>query len=128
MNLRGILNSTTIADRFLLSILILLSLSGIIFIKEVLPEAGTVRIESAGRLIYVLPLDEDRMVSVKGVEGETVVEIKDHKVRIRDAPCPNKLCMHQGWIEYGVIVCIPNRVVITIGNDEYKKIVDAITG
>jgi len=127
-----------VADRVLLSLLILLSLSGVIFVKEVLPEAGNVQIEVNGHPVYMLSIDEDRIVSVKGPEGETIVEIKDRKVRIAQSPCLNKLCMKKGWIEHGALVCLPNRVVITIG--DFKKVdsqrgiespfdaVDAVTG
>lgn len=130
MNLKGLLNSTTIADKILLSVLILLSFSGIIFIREVLPKGRTVQIEVDGRPVYVLPIDKDRTVSVEGPEGKTVVEIKGQRIRVTESPCHNKLCIQQGWIESGAIVCLPNRVIVTIGNhkDEFNKIVDAITG
>ena len=130
MNLNGLLKRTTTADKILLSVLILLSFSGIIFIKEVLPKGRTVQIEANGRPVYVLPVDKDRTVSVEGPEGRTVVEIKDHRVRVTESPCHNKLCIGQGWIGSGVIVCLPNKVVVTIGDheDEINKIVDAITG
>ena len=128
MNLKGLLSSTTIADKILLSLLILLSFSGILFIKEVLPKGREVQIEVNGRLVYVLPIEENRIVSVKGPEGRTVIEIKDHRLRVIESPCHNKLCIKQGWIESGAIVCLPNRVLITIGNREYSNIVDAITG
>ena len=130
MSLKGILKSTRRADRVLLFLFILLSCSGIIFVKEVLPKGAAVHIEVEGRLVYLLPIEKDRVVSVKGPEGKTVVEIKDRKVRITESPCPSKLCIRQGWIEYGAIVCIPNRIVVTIGKDKdaNKKIIDAITG
>lgn len=130
MNLKGLLNSTTIADRILLFILILISLSGIIFIKEVLPKGHTVRIEVNGQPVYLLPIEKDRIVSVNGSKGNTIVEIKNYKVRITESPCDNKLCIQQGWIEKGSIVCLPNRVVVTIGTpeDELNKRIDAITG
>jgi hypothetical protein len=130
LNLKGLLNSTTIADRILLFILILLSLSGIIFIKEVLPKGHIVWIEVNGHPVYLLPIEKDRIVSVNGSEGNTIVEIKNHKVRITESPCDNKLCIQQGWIEKGSIVCLPNRVVVIVGTpeDELNKRVDAITG
>jgi hypothetical protein len=130
LNLKRLLSSTTIADKILLSMLVLVSFTGIIFIREVFPKGGIVHIEVNGRSVYVLPIDKDRTVSVKGPEGKTVVEIKDHRVRVTESPCRNKLCIKQGWIESGAIVCLPNRVVVTIGNDEdeFNKIVDAITG
>ena len=128
MNLKGLLSSITIADKILLSLLILLSFSGILFIKEVLPKGREVQIEVNGRPVYVLPIEDNRIVSVKGPEGRTVIEIKDHRLRVIESPCHNKLCIKQGWIESGAIVCLPNRVLITIGNHEYSNIVDAIAG
>jgi len=116
LNLKNLFEGTTKADRILFIVLIFLSFSGIVFMKEVLPEGKTVRIEVNGHPVYLLPVEKDRVVSVDGPEGETVIEIKNHKVRITKSPCYNKLCIHQGWIESGAIVCLPNRVVITIGN------------
>jgi hypothetical protein len=130
LNLKGPLKSTTVADKILLSVLLLLSFSGIIFVKEVLSKGKTVLIEVDNRPVYVLPVDKDRTVSVEGPLGKTVVEIRNHRVRVTESPCHNKLCIKQGWIESGAIICLPNRVVVTIGNheDESDKIVDAITG
>ena len=130
MNLKRLLSSTTIADKILLSMLVLVSFTGIIFIREVFPKGGIVHIEVNGRPVYILPVDKDRTVSVEGPEGKTVIEIKDHRVRVTESPCHNKLCIKQGWIESGAIVCLPNRVIVTIGNHEdgFNKIVDAITG
>ncbi|MEW6674730.1 MAG: NusG domain II-containing protein [Nitrospirota bacterium] len=116
--LKGILTSTTKADRLLLFILILLSSSGTLFVKEVLPKGRTVQIEVDGQPAYVLPIERERTVLVKGPYGNTVIEIKNHKVRIIESPCPNKLCIQQGWIESGAIVCLPNRVVVIIGDSQ----------
>jgi hypothetical protein len=130
LNLKGPFKSTTVADKILLSVLLLLSFSGIIFVKEVLSKGRVVLIEVNGRPVYVLPVHKDRTVSVEGPLGKTVVEIRNQRVRVTESPCHNKLCIEQGWIESGSIICLPNRVVVTIGNheDESDKIVDAITG
>lgn len=78
----------------------------------------------------MLPIEKDRVLSVDGPQGKTTIEIKQQKVRVKDSPCRKKLCVKQGWTERGVIVCLPNKVVITIGNDndEINTVVDAITG
>lgn len=128
MNLRELLNNTTVADRILFSLLILLSFTGMIFLKEALPKSKNVQIEVDGNPVYVLPIDKNRIVSVKGHEGITFVEIKDHKVRVTNSPCHNKLCIQQGWLRSGAIVCLPNRVVVTIGNHDKNNTVDATTG
>jgi hypothetical protein len=97
--------------------------------KEILPKNRTVQIEVDGKPVYVLPLAKDRMVSVDGPKGRTFIEIKNQKVRITESPCPNKLCIEQGWIDNGGLVCLPNKVVITIGGHKGKNTVpDGITG
>jgi hypothetical protein len=106
-----------------------LSLSGIIILKVALPESPTVKIEVNGKPAYLLPLDKDRVVSVEGPEGKTIVEIRDRKVRIKESPCRNKICIRQGWIRSGAVICLPNRVVVTVGDrDGRRGMVDAITG
>ncbi|HRR92028.1 MAG TPA: NusG domain II-containing protein [bacterium] len=52
--------------------------------------------------------------------------MKNRKVRILSSPCPDKLCVKQGYIsESGqVIICLPNRVVIKI---EGRASFDALT-
>jgi hypothetical protein len=105
------------------------SLAGIFFIKDIMPQSRSVLVEVNGKPVYSLPLDKNRIISVKGPEGNTTIEIKDRKVRITDSPCGNKLCIKQGWINSGSIICLPNRVVVTVGNKDMQKDgPDAITG
>ena len=93
-----------------------------------MPQGQSVTIEVDGKPAYILPIDKDRILSVQGPIGQTIVEIKDRKVRVTDSPCSNKFCIKQGWVGSGSIICLPNRVVVTIGNKDKKKGPDAITG
>jgi hypothetical protein len=128
LRLRTLLDKTTAADRLFFLLLIILSLSGIFFIKEILPESQTVLIDADGKPAYVLPFNEDKTVSVEGSEGKTIVEIRGKKVRIMDSPCRNKICIRQGWVETGGVVCLPNRVVVTIrGHEDNDRGFDAVT-
>jgi hypothetical protein len=128
LSLRTLLDKTTAADRLLFLLLIILSLSGIFFIGEILPESQSVLIDADGKPAYVLPLNEDKTVSVEGPEGKTMVEIRGEKVRIIDSPCRNKLCIRQGWIKTGGVICLPNKVVVTIrGHEDNDGGVDAVT-
>jgi len=129
LNLRILLNTTTPADKVLFSLLIIVSLSGYLFADKLLPENPSVRIEVNGKPVYILRVTENRTVPVKGPHGYTYVEIKDQRVRISGSPCANKLCVQQGWISSGALVCLPNRVVVTIGKQTEENMpVDAITG
>jgi len=119
---------TTLADKVLLLICIFLSYYSFAYVKEALPKGTEVRIEVDGRLKYAFPLNKDRTVELSGVIGRTTVEIKGGKVRIKEAPCPNKVCIHQGWIESGAIICLPNKVIVTISRPDNSKGPDAISG
>lgn len=130
MSLRETISTTTVWDRILLITLISISLSGLVFIKEVLPQPEDVSIEVNGKLTYRYPLASDRLLYVEGPYGHLTVEVKDKKVRVFDATCPNKLCEHQGWLTRGAIICLPNRISVIVGGswDSGDKTVDAITG
>ncbi|MBF0506078.1 MAG: NusG domain II-containing protein [Nitrospirae bacterium] len=121
-------NNITLADKVLLSICIFLSFYSFVYVKEAMPKGSEVRIEVDGKLKYTLPLNADRTVELSGVIGRTTIEIKRGKVRIKDAPCTNKICIHEGWIERGSIVCLPNKVVVTVSGPDKNKGPDAISG
>ncbi len=125
--IRTVLKESKPFDWILLVILTLLSLSGILFVKTLYPEGNRVTIEVKDRKMYILSLVEDRMVTVEGPLGKTTIQVKDGRVRVVDSPCPEKICIRQGWIRSGVIVCLPNRVVVTVGEGDHGE-VDAISG
>ena len=119
----------TSADKILLIALILLSASGFIFIKKAFPQGSDVGIEVNGKPVYRLPLNKDTTVRVIGASGDTIVEIKNRKVRIKESACPKQICVHDGWIDRGALICLPNKVVVSIGGeDKQDKTIDAITG
>ena len=121
--------NVTRADKVLLSICIFLSFSSFAYVKGMMPAGSEVRIEVDGKLKYTLPLNTDKTLEISGVIGKTTIEIKGGKVRIKEAPCPNKLCIHQGWVERGAIVCLPNKVIVTITSpSRNKKTPDAVSG
>lgn len=113
-------------DKLLLFLLIILTITGFLLARRLLEPGNLVRVSSENKTVYVLSLNEDRVVSVRGPIGENVIEIKSRKVRIKDAPCPDKLCIRQGWINRGVIICLPNRVIVAVGADEGKEKYDAV--
>ena len=120
MNFREILKFTTVADRVLFSILILLSLLGLLFVRSLISGGNSVEIHVDGNLEYVLPFDEEKTVSVQGPQGTTLVEIRNHRARVVESPCQNKLCVQQGWVKQGISACLPNKVLITIGKSGKK--------
>ena len=71
------------------------------------------RITVSGEEYGTYSLEEDQVIKV----GDTnVCEIKDKKVTMISADCPDQLCIHQRSIQLQgeTIVCLPNKVVLEI--------------
>ena len=63
--------------------------------------------------------------------GETNIEIEDGRVRMLPLSkklCPQGICSHVGWAERPgeAIVCLPNRLVLTIAGGEQEEILDGV--
>ena len=43
-------------------------------------------------------------------------QIEDHKIRFLESECPEKICVHTGWLsrENDIAACLPNRVTLYI--------------
>ncbi len=127
--MRRVIKNTTFADRLLFLVLIAAAVGGIFYSREAVSQSSGVVIEVNGKPEYTFPLGADRIVSVNGPIGKEVIEIRDRKVRIKEAPCPNQLCVREGWVSQGVIVCVPNRIVVLVGGGKNgRKKVDAVSG
>lgn len=106
----------------------LLALICILWIfRPVSPKETIADIYQNGSLIKSIPLDTAEAPFSFTVTGENncfnEIIVKDGGICISNASCPDKLCMHQGYIRSSLlpITCLPNRLVIQvreIGEDE----------
>ncbi len=73
-----------------------------------------------GNLIASIPLTDvstPYTVTVTGASGCTnEIEIRPGSIGIISADCPDKLCVHQGFISDSrlPVTCLPNRIVILL--------------
>ncbi len=60
-------------------------------------------------------------------ENNVIMRIvyEDSGVFVKEASCPNKICERMGRIKSGIIVCVPNKVIIRVIGRSRK--VDAMT-
>jgi hypothetical protein len=128
--LKEAIKNTTLADRLLFLLLISVSIAGIFISRDALSHGSDVLIELDGKPAYTLPLYENRLVPVGGPYGITLIEIQGGNVRVKQAHCRNQICVREGWISKGVIVCLPNKLVIIVGGSkkDQQQGIDAITG
>jgi len=125
--LKKALRNTTIADRILFLLLIISSVAGLVYTQEAFSIGSDVVVEVKGKPVYTISLDVDAEIPLQGTHGRTVLEIKNSKVRMKEADCSNQICIKHGWISRGTIVCLPNNIVVIVGSG-IKKDIDAITG
>ncbi len=114
-------------------ILVLISIFAIIMLTlSFISKGGNQVIVSVdGVKTYFFPLNEDLKFEITGYEGGTnYLVIKDGEAYLKDASCPDHLCIHMGKISRAgqSIICLPNRVVIEIEgksseSDDYDVIV-----
>ena len=100
-----------------LSVLVLLPRSG----------AASAEIYSGGTLLRTVSLRIDQEFTVETPQGgRNTVTVRDGKIAVTDADCPDHYCMARGFCAAGPeIVCLPNRLVIQFVG---KSDVDAAVG
>ena len=91
-------------------------------------EAATyAEISSQGSLLKTVDLRTDQEFSVDTPNGgHNVVTVKDGKIAVTQANCPDHYCMNRGFCNSGTqIVCLPNRLVIRFLGEQP---IDAVVG
>lgn len=99
----------------LLIALVLLLCLGLSIVFLLPKEASThAQVISDGKLLKVVDLAVDQEFTVTSPNGGTnTVTVREGKIAVTQASCPDHYCMHRGFCDNGAdIVCLPNRLVI----------------
>lgn len=71
-----------------------------------------------GEVIRKIKLHEDDNYTfeIKTEYGSNTIVVKDGKIGVLDADCPDKICVHTPYISDGIqpIVCMPHKLIIQI--------------
>ena len=67
-------------------------------------------------------LSKDQEISING--GTNILTIKDGKADMKEADCPDQLCVHQKAISknHESIICLPHKVVVEVESAESGKL------
>ncbi len=101
-------------------VLAVVALSAFLILQGIAGAGGSgleARVTANGKEVARFSLQEgERTLSVQGFQGESLIEVKEGRVRMVDSACPDKLCVRTGWISRPgeSAVCLPNRVVIEV--------------
>ena len=81
-------------------------------------EAQSAEVYSDGALLFTLDLRIDQTKTVQSQYGTNVITVRDGKLAVTQADCPDHYCMDRGFCSGGAqIVCLPNRLVIRFGGE-----------
>jgi len=103
-------------DIKLLAVIFAIGIAGMLILHFFKGDTGrTVRITANGTE-YTYELDDDREIAVETDLGTNIVVIEEGFVYVREADCPDKICVHHVRINKTgeTIVCLPHRLVVEI--------------
>ena len=91
--------------------------------------ATSAEVYQNGNYLQTLRLDEPvgyTLFSANG--GSNTIEVRDGRIRISHATCPDQVCVNQGWVSTDAtpIVCLPNGLVIQVKGGDRN--IDGQTG
>ncbi len=94
------------------------------------PQKDTVQVRQNGKVIRTVFLagSHDEVFTVSGHGGHNVIEIKGGRIRVKEADCPDKTCVHMGWLSSSAIpiVCLPHHLEICYAESDSGA--DAVAG
>lgn len=102
-------------DLYVIGVMVLIGIIGLIAYRFFdAGEYAVVYVSGEKKAVY--PLCEDISVEIEGYRGSNLLIIEDKKAYLKEATCPDKLCVGMGAISKSgqTIICLPNRVSIEI--------------
>ncbi len=101
-------------DIILIVALLVVSLAALLFINLFKTEGAYAVVSLNGKELARYSLSENGEHSLNG--GTNTLVIKDGSAYLKDANCPDKLCVNQGKITYTgeTITCLPNKLTVSI--------------
>ena len=86
------------------------------------PHGTQVNIVQDGAVLYTFDLvaAQDQTLEIEYEGRINTVQIENGRIRMLEAECPDKTCVHMGWLDSKAmpIVCLPNHLSIEFADSE----------
>lgn len=101
-------------------ILLIAGVAAIVYTIMVPSKSGKVVVKVDGEVVGTYPLSEDRETVIQTENGTNHLVIKDGTAYLKEADCPDQLCVKQGKISKTgkLIICLPHKLIIEIVSGE----------
>ena len=102
----------------LLALVLIASLGLSVFLMSGSPPASHAQILVEGNVERTVSLLTDQEFVISSPKGTNTVTVRDGKIAVTSADCPDQYCVKQGFCDSGVdIVCLPHTLVIRFLDD-----------
>ena len=104
-------------DIIIITIIILVAIISYFFISAFFKDEGTkVQVFQNNKLVKEFPINKDKTYEIKDKDKINIVTVRSGKVFMKDANCPDKLCVKQGSISSNgeSIICLPHKVIVKV--------------
>jgi len=117
------------ADFILLATLIALGVAFSVVLSMWKSDGAMVVVKTDGEIFGTYPLSEDALIEIKVGDGSNTLVIEDGTARISDATCKNHVCVRHAAISKSgeSIICLPNKLIVTIEGAEEGDDIDAVS-
>ena len=115
-------------DLFFISFLVIFCIVVCVWVyKGGAVEGSKITITVDGKEYGTYSLFQEQMITIGEGENQNIIQIKNGKAYMKEASCPDQLCVDQNEISFDKesIICLPNKVVITVISDT-KSDVDGL--
>ncbi len=105
----------------LLGILLVAAVLGMAAVRSMQETGAVVQVLRGGQEVDSFPLSRDGVHRYEnGKGGYNIVEVKDGKVSVTEASCPDQICVRHGPTDQTAdpIVCLPNQLVVQVLSPE----------
>ena len=108
------------------SLLLIVSLGAGIYLMTPGEASTHAQILSDGEVLHTVDLRIDQEFEIENGSGRNTVTVKDGRIAVTEANCPDHYCMARGWCNSGTqIVCLPNNLIIRFLGEQT---IDAVIG
>ena len=79
-------------------------------------EAEILVVQYADKSPVEYSLEEERLITIEGAIGDSIIEIRQGKARFIHSSCRNQFCVFHGWLTIAgdTSACLPNRISIRL--------------
>lgn len=116
-------------DLIVIGFIVFASMMLLILYRAVQSQNGSVIIYQNGERIRTCLLTEEQTITIGDpMEGYNILVISKDGVYIREADCPDRLCVKHRKISKGgeSIICLPHKLVVQIEAEDAAQL-DAVT-